>query len=378
MGIIPSTKNKKLLLFISHLAGWALFVYITMPLYGRRVEMPWSSMFPWIFAISFLFLIAYFYFNVHVLVLRFLSKKKIILFLCFTTVAYFIYCFVIPWLFRQLFLDGPSFIREMMPEPPFKPESFMREMPPRRPPGGARTGMSEVIHHLGFYSRSSQFLVVFIASTGLKALSQWYEERKRLQELEKSMIQAELSFLKSQIHPHFLFNSLNSIYYLALSKDDKAPEAILSLSDFLRFVTTESDQSRIPLEKEVKMLEEYIHLQGLRTSEKFDLQFQVVGALRDYSIMPLTFIPFVENAFKYGISANTDSFVHIEVKVNDGSLAFSCDNSVVSGVNNRNHSEGIGLENIRKRLELTYPEHYSLKIDADSQVFHVNLLIDLF
>ena len=349
------TKSKRLLLIFFHLAGWAFFVYVTMPLLGRKGEMPGPDLFPWFFTLSYLFLASYFYFNIHVLVLRFLSKKKIILFLVITAVAYFLYCFVIPWLFQELFL----------PEPP---------MPPKPPP---RTGLSEAVRHLGFYSRSSQFLVVFIAGTGFKALSQWYAEKQRLQELEKSMIQAELSFLKSQIHPHFLFNSLNSIYYLALSKDDKAPEAILSLSDFLRFVTIESNNSQIPLEKEVKMLEEYIHLQSLRTSEKFELQFQVEGDFRNDSIMPLTFIPFVENAFKYGISANADCFIRIKMEIKNGALKFTCDNSIVSVVNYRRHSEGIGLENIRKRLELTYPEHHSLAIDADSQAFHVTLQIDL-
>ena len=374
-------KSKNLLLVIFHLVGWVLFVYITMPLIGGKEEMPGPNLFPWFFAVSYLFLAAYFYFNVHVLVLSFLSKKKILLFLLITIVAYFIYCFVIPWLFRHIFMPEPPFHPGMMPEvfkspPPFKPD-MMPQHPNFPPPGGSRTGFSEVVRQLGVYSRSSQFLVVFIAGTGLKALSQWYDERQRLQELEKSMIQAELSFLKSQIHPHFLFNSLNSIYYLALSKDDKAHEAIMSLSDFLRFVTTESNNSRIPLEKEVKMLQEFIHLQSLRASEKFELQFQIVGDLRNCSIMPLTFIPFVENAFKYGISANTDCFIHIEVKVNNGSLEFTCDNSIVTGINHYKHSEGVGLENIRKRLELTYPEHHSLVIDADSLAFRVNLIIDL-
>ena len=373
-----STKSKKLLLVFSHLAGWALFVYITMPLLGRKEEMPGPNLFPCFFAVSYLFLAVYFYLNVHVLVLRYLSKKKIIIFLGITAVAYFFYCFILPWLFRQFFLDELQFMREMMPgEPPFKRgKPFMGDMPPR-PLGGSRTGMSEVIHHLGFYSRSSQFLIVFIVATGFRALSQWYAERRRLQELEKSMIQAELSFLKSQIHPHFLFNSLNSIYYLALSKDDKAPEAILSLSDFLRFVTTESDNSHIPLEKELKMMEEYIHLQSLRASEKFELQFHVEGDLQNYSIMPLTFIPFVENAFKYGISANSDCYIHIGVKVCNDSLEFTCCNSVISEINIYKYSEGIGLENIRKRLELTYPGHYSLTIDEESDIFKISLIIDL-
>ena len=376
MDTLSSFKSRNLLLVFSHLSGWALFIYITMPLIGRKEEMMGPDLFPWLLAVSYLFLAAYFYFNVHVLVLNFLSKKKLLLFLGITVIAYFIYCFAIPWLFRHFFMPEPPFHPGMMPEgfkaqPPFRPE-----MMPRPRPGGSPSGLSEVIRHLGVYSRSSQFLIVFIVGTGIKALTQWYAEKQRLQELEKSMIQAELSFLKSQIHPHFLFNSLNSIYYLALSKDDKAPEAIMSLSDFLRFVTTESDNSSIPLEKEVKMLEEYIHLQSLRASEKFDLKFNVVGDLRKCSIMPLTFIPFVENAFKYGISAHTDCFIHISVKIQNGTLEFTCDNSIVTGINHYKHSEGVGLENIRKRLELTYPERHSLTIASDSQAFHVYLLID--
>jgi LytS/YehU family sensor histidine kinase len=237
--------------------------------------------------------------------------------------------------------------------------------------------MFELTRRFGFYSRSSQFLIVFIISTGLKAVAQWYAEKQRLQELENSMVQAELSFLKSQIHPHFLFNSLNSIYYLALSKDDKAPEAILSLSDFLRFVTTESDQSRIPLQKEIRMLEEYIHLQSLRASEKFELKLHIHGNMSDYTIMPLTFIPFVENAFKYGISAHIDCFIHICIKIDNNMLAFTCDNSIFAIAKDRNYSAGIGLANISKRLELAYPKQYSLAITTDRLAFHIKLNIQL-
>ena len=358
----PLSKSKKLLLVITHTVGWVIFIYSTMPSFDRKEELSRISPFLWVFVISYLFLIAYFYFNLRIFVLRFLSMKQIILFIGITTVAYLIYCFVIPWLFEHYF----------MPEPPFK-----HQMPPKPPHGGTRTGMSEVVRHIGFHSRSSQFLVVFIVSTGIRVISQWYDEKQRLQEMKKSMIQAELSFLKSQIHPHFLFNSLNSIYYLALSKDDKAPEAILSLSDLLRFVTTESNNNRIPLENEVKILEKYIHLQNLRASEKVELLFQVKGSLHDCTIMPLTFIPFVENAFKYGISAHTNCFIHINIVVENNSLIFTCDNSIVSGINDRNCSEGIGLENIKKRLHLTYPEHHSLTISIDSQAFCVELQIDL-
>jgi sensor histidine kinase YesM len=220
-----------------------------------------------------------------------------------------------------------------------------------------------------------QFLFVFIISTGLKVLTQWYREQQQLLEMEKSKIQAELSFLKTQIHPHFLFNCLNSIYYMTLSKDDKAPKTVLSLADFLRFVITESDSSLISMEKEINMLEEYLNLQRLRTSEKFELQFIREGNFGEYSIMPLTFIPFVENAFKYGISAHDNCFIHISIKTDDGMLTFACDNSVMPAVRDRARSSGVGLENIKKRLELAYPNRYSLEIGENSSTFHVKLQI---
>jgi hypothetical protein len=351
-----SSNRKKALLLVLHLAGWALFVRLTFPHMNRMERGSEGVFFPLFPLIEYALLAVYFYLNSVVFVPNLLSKKKIIRFLGITTAAFLLFCFVVPWLLRQHFIH-------FVPEPPFRPEMPLRH---------------DVFRRLGMYSSSSRFLVVFIISTGLKAVSLWYAEKQRLQELEHSMVQAELSFLKSQIHPHFLFNSLNTIYYLALSKDDKAPEVILSLSDFLRFVTTESNHSQIPMEKEIRMLEEYIHLQSLRTSEKFELQFQLKGDFREREIMPLTFVPFVENAFKYGISAHIDCFIHIGLAVENGVLLFTCDNSIVSRTNSLNRSEGIGLENIRKRLELAYPGRHTLEITTDRTTFHVQLQINGF
>ena len=120
-----------------------------------------------------------------------------------------------------------------------------------------------------------------------------------------------------------------------------------------------------------------INLQSLRTSDKFELLFQVKGNFENCSIMPLTFIPFVENAFKYGISAHVDCFIHIGIEVENTSLKFTCDNSIVTEIKDINYSEGIGLKNIQKRLKLTYPECHELTIGVDNQVFHVRLQIDL-
>ena len=372
MNTFSPTSRKALFVFF-HLVGWALFIYLTIPHINGTERLGNDRFFPLFPLVEYALLACYFYLNTSLLVPRFLSGKKIILFLGITIVAFVFFCFVVPSLVREYLIHHAS-------ESIFRPELRPRQ-PGFRPPGGGldfpRTISPDVFKRLGTYSRSVQFLVVFIISTGLKAISQWNAEKRRLQELENSMVQAELSFLKSQIHPHFLFNSLNSVYYLALSKDDKAPEAILSLSDFLRFVTVESNHSRIPLEKEVKMLEEYIHLQRLRASEKFDLQFRLQGDFRKWEIMPLTFVPFVENAFKYGISAHIDCFIHIGLEVENNVLLFTCDNSIVSRPSERNLSEGIGLENIRKRLELAYPERHSLDIVTGSSAFQVKLQINL-
>ncbi|MDR1273455.1 MAG: histidine kinase [Odoribacteraceae bacterium] len=315
---------------------------------------------------SYLFLMVYFYLNSHVFVPRFLSRKRIALFLGITVVAYILFCLVIPAIFRHYFASGLPFGLGMPPgDPGFQPRGVGRVMP------------FKIFVDPGLYSRSSQFLVIFMISTGLKAGAQWYAEKRHLQELENAMVQAELSFLKSQIHPHFLFNSLNSIYYLALSKDDKAPEAILSLAGFLRFVTTEGSHNRIPLKKEVKMMEEYIHLQSLRVPEKFELRFQLQGDFREWTIMPLTFVPFVENAFKHGTSARISCFIHVRVEVEEGMLKFTCDNSIAPGINDEHLSAGVGLKNTRKRLELAYPGRHSLTVGADGPVFRVKLQISL-
>jgi hypothetical protein len=372
MEILPS-KSKKALTVVAHLAGWALFVHLTFPRAGWT-EPPSGSDFLLLlpFLAEYLLLAGYFYLNAAVFVPRLLSKKRMALFLAITVALFAFFCFAVPCLLRQYFLHVHA-------GRPFTPDVLLRR-PDFLPPGGRELSPNaaapSVFRRFGISSLSSKFLLVFIVSTGLKAISQWYAEKQRLQELEKSMVQAELSFLKSQIHPHFLFNSLNSIYYLALSKDDKAPEVILSLSSFLRFVTTAGNHSRIPLAREVKMLREYIHLQSLRASEKFELRLEVKGDFGEQEIMPLTFIPFVENAFKYGISAHIDCFVHVGVEAENGALLFTCDNSIVSGVNGHNRSTGVGLENIRKRLALAYPDRHRLDVHIERQAFHVKLQIN--
>jgi hypothetical protein len=356
-------KHKKTLQLFAHLAVWAIFFRLMHP----DSELMQRNPLPFVGNIALL--VGYFYLNMNLLVPRLLSKKKVLAYVGITLFCFFMICFTLPSLIHQFLDFGPP--------PDGIPFS-------RKPVDMFYSQDTSLLHGMinrwKMYSMrlnnpTVQFLFVFIISTGLKVLTQWYREQQKLLEMEKSKIQAELSFLKTQIHPHFLFNCLNSIYYMTLSKDDKAPKTVLSLADFLRFVITESDSSLIPMEKEINMLEEYLNLQSLRTSEKFELQFVKDGNFCEYSIMPLTFIPFVENAFKYGISAHCNCFIHIGIKMDGGTLTFTCDNSVMPAVKNHDRSSGVGLENIKKRLELAYPNRYSLKIGEDSRAFHVQLKI---
>ena len=364
--MIKIQKNNKVLLYFAHLTGWALFILLLFLEDSRRYELLLKDPFP--FVTTFSLLIGYFYLNMNLFVPRLLSRKRIIAYIGVTLMSLAMLCYVFPWSMRYLHHFLTRDIPIPFPSGKFEEYShgdFPLPLSPR-----------EMMQRLGFYTHFIQFLVVFIISTGLKVITQWYHEKQQLQELEKSKIQAELSFLKSQIHPHFLFNCLNSVYFLALSKDDNAAKTIVSLSDFLRFVIIESESDFIPLEREIKILEEYLNLQTLRTTEKFELQFIKEGDFSNYSILPLTFIPFVENAFKFGISTHTNCFIHIRTVIDNGTLHFTCDNSIAS-LTNRTLSPGVGLENIRKRLKLAYPGRHSLKIDEDSTCFHVNLQINV-
>ena len=189
----------------------------------------------------------------------------------------------------------------------------------------------------------------------------------------------ELKFLKSQINPHFLFNTLNNLYSVALrNKDNETATGITRLSNIMRFMLDEVNENIIPLEKEIRYLESYIDLQKLRFSSKDDIKisFEVSVNKSNIRIPPFIFIVFIENAFKHGINYKKHSFIDIKFHISeDNRLRFNIRNSV----HNSKESEksGIGLKNIRERLELLYPGNYDLQISSDSNTFNLELIINL-
>lgn len=235
----------------------------------------------------------------------------------------------------------------------------------------------EGYYFIAYYSfwDISLFFVIYLFTTSLLRLARgWF----RLQEIETEKNKAELKALHAQINPHFLFNSLNSIYALARKHSDEVPEKIVQLSDLMRHVIYDADSDFISLDKEIEMLRNYIGLQNLRSQNQNQILFEAKGNTKGKSIAPMLLLPFIENSFKHGIKGGAeDVFVHINLNVTGNTLRLEVANSKGKAADPEKEQKGIGIENVRKRLDLIYPGEYDLKISEDERTFKVKLSIQL-
>jgi len=234
-------------------------------------------------------------------------------------------------------------------------------------------------------------LVILLMITGvasaIKITKHWLVSLQEKQTLERDMIQtelklreAELKYLKSQIHPHFLFNTLNNLYGLTLEKSDLAPEVVVKLSEMLDFMLYEGNMKLIPLKKEVKLLENYIGLEKIRYDEQLKVEFNKPSRYGKLEIAPFILLAFVENAFKHGSNNQADeNLIIIKLEINGSQLYYEVINTIenTDTESERRIKEGIGLQNLRKRLELQYPDHFRLTLKKSGTRFHANLVIDL-
>lgn len=219
------------------------------------------------------------------------------------------------------------------------------------------------------------FMLVMLISLGINLLLQWLGAEKRAGDIKTEQLRTELAMLHAQINPHFLFNSLNTVYSLALKKSDVAPEAVLKLSQLLRYVIEDADHDKVRLEQEVNYLNDYIELQKLRTTTSTAINFEIKGDISSTVIAPLLFLPFVENAFKYGISNKEQSAIDIVLHKEEDKLTFMVTNRKFYNLNNS--STGIGINNVKRRLNLLYPNTHRLTINDTDAVYSVNLIIQL-
>jgi LytS/YehU family sensor histidine kinase len=237
----------------------------------------------------------------------------------------------------------------------------------------------ETGHIIGFwpyflYTIFSSLIYVFL-SIALKFASDWFRNERIQRDLENQRLSAELSFLKSQINPHFLFNSLNSIYSLAYQRSETTPEAILKLSEIMRYMLYECNDNKVALSKELQYLQNYIDLQKIRFGKKSYIDFKVEGRVEHQQIVPLLLIAFIENAFKHGIANDPLSPISLLVDVDAEHLHFYIRNKKHN--NNRDTIGGIGLNNVKRRLDLLYPGKYNLDITEDEQTYTCELSLVL-
>lgn len=214
-------------------------------------------------------------------------------------------------------------------------------------------------------------LIVWVA-LGIKLFKMWYERKQ-------AALQAELNALKGQIHPHFLFNTLNNLYALTLINSPKSSQVVLGLSDMLRYMLYECNAELVSIQKEVDMLQQYISLEKLRYEDRIDINFTITGDLSNKLVAPLIMLTFIENAFKHGASDTIgQAWVNIDLQVKGQQMKLKVANSKPEYASNNSskHYGNIGLQNVKKRLELLYPSAYQLKILDDEDAFLV--VLELF
>ncbi|HRI01962.1 MAG TPA: histidine kinase [Saprospiraceae bacterium] len=225
--------------------------------------------------------------------------------------------------------------------------------------------------------------LIFIPSLSslIRIPLEWFNMLKEKKNLETKTIESELQFLKNQINPHFLFNTLNNLYALTLKKSELAPEIILKLSDMMRYMLYECNENSVLLSKEIHYIQNYIELEKIRLSKHTEIELEIIGDISNVKIAPLLIIPFIENCFKHGVKLSQDpSYIHILVRLDENSLKLDIKNSKSAQIPSlRSHKTfgGIGLANVRKRLEFLYPKLHELIITDNPEQYHVHLFLNL-
>jgi two-component system LytT family sensor kinase len=233
-------------------------------------------------------------------------------------------------------------------------------------------------HKFDFW-RSAMFpvypaIMAFALSSTLRITMEWFKNDRQKKEMEAEKLASELAFLKSQVNPHFLFNILNNICSLARKKSDETENAIIKLSQIMRYMLEDSKDEKVSLEKEVEYLQSYIELQRLRLPEMVKIDFSIGGRPELLSIEPLLLIPFIENAFKHGVSYQDSSEINIRLLCRGQALSFSVENHIAKHQDETiEQGSGIGLKNVIRRLELLYPGKHQLQISDDGKKYHVVL-----
>ena len=376
-------QNKNIIITIAHLATWICFFLLPYIFFPQSKDIPFdiSRYIIILLIIINLFLLGFYYLNTLILIPRLLFKRKWFLYLlCIVTC--FIAFFYVPkevayWVTGN---DEETIKKEIIQQHIAQKEkaklqnsdSSKSNNAMNRPPKYKRN--SDFRYFPGSYA---VFILVFAVGTCLSVMQEWKKIEDHKEQIEREKVSTELSFLKSQINPHFFFNTLNNIYSLAITGSTETANAVMKLSSIMRYVLTDTQNNKVPLQSEVDFIKNYIDLQLVRLTDKVKVDFITDGELDHIQIAPLLFIPFIENAFKYGISTKESSAIYIKLSTSQNAVSFFVNNTIVKSENIFKETTGIGINNVKRRLELLYPDKYILEVTENNNQFIVHLDIDL-
>lgn len=327
-------KNRIFIVFL-HLLAWSFFLLFPLFAFPRLSTLiEYEESYKIVYLVSSLTTICFYYLDYYVIIPTLLFKQKYVLFtvLCISLI-------VISVVLTRAILSID-----------FGTSHSTNTSPPRL---------------VGNYLL--RFFIVFMVAFGFR----FYQKMKRI---EAERISSELAHLKAQINPHFLFNTLNGIYGLALTKSDKTAEYLSKLSSMMRYSLSETSAEKVPLEDEINYLQNYIALQKIRLTETTQVNFTVKGPIDSKEIPPLLFINFIENAFKFGVSNEVETEIRIEISVEENTISMYAKNDKVLQ-NSAASSHEMGLKNIKRRLDLIFENKYKLEIENTEKTFAVHLTI---
>ncbi|ADV50751.1 signal transduction histidine kinase, LytS [Cellulophaga algicola DSM 14237] len=338
---------------------WQIFIHVILWLffYGLLLY-PFISQerpFPPDLHIRFIFSFLLFYINYYYLIPKLLLKKNVANYIVISIVLIIIFGLIVN-IFGNL--------------------SFIKTIPAELNDLQKRHLRSENPEFRSFFMSIITFGIPYVVSSLLRIYIEWNrnEDLRKITENEK--VNSELQFLKTQLNPHFLFNSLNAIYSLSVKKSDKTSEAIINLSELMRYMLYEADKDLAPLSKEIEYIKNYVQLQRLRLSDTENVLLKISGEDKQKSIAPLLFISFIENAFKYGTDFKGKTNVKISLSIFDDGIHFSVINKI-GAFRKEAKNSGVGLTNIKNRLNLLYPDSHELFVENDGENYCVRLTLKL-
>jgi hypothetical protein len=327
-----------------HIIGCVAFLLSPIFLSPRPPDMPILGAATYRDFLADAFMLGMFYFNFYWLIPGLYFKNRFTLYGCIIVAGFVVICIV------------PSLLTGYVPWDPKPPAANF--------PGSPMPDASFLVQ-----IKHSIFLYIAIV-----LFSILLRVRTKLLQTESLRYAAEMSSLRNQINPHFLFNTLNNIYALAI-KDKAHPAAsgILKLSGMMRYVVTETGQPYVDLQQEINYTNDYIELQKMRLTKTLNLSYVVTGATERQRIAPLVLIPFIENAFKHGVNPDQESYISILIKIEDTRLSMTIENQKVKTVQELHTKSGVGIENTKSRLALLYPNKHFLFIDDNALTYRIQL-----